>query len=77
MTSIRGLIAGLGDDHSLDGKLSCGPRISKVRAYRLAEAGGGNKERLDGQCSRVLNDLVRSEVTLLQSVDVSEITTTI
>lgn len=47
--NMRVLMAGLGNDHSLDEKPSCGPRISKGGAHRLAEAGGGNRERLDRQ----------------------------
>lgn len=50
-----GLMDGLGDDHSLDRKPSCGPRTSKGGVHRLAEGGGENRERLDGQCSRVSN----------------------
>lgn len=51
--SLHVLMTGLGDDHSLDGKPSCGPRTPKGGAHRLTEAGGGNSERLDGQCSRL------------------------
>jgi hypothetical protein len=51
---MRGLMDGL-DDHLLDEKPLCGPRTSKGGAHRLAEARGGNRERLDGQYSGVSN----------------------
>jgi len=80
---MRGLIAGLGDDHSPDGKLLCVPRMSKGGAHRLAEARGGNREQLDVLQQSVERfskgvRLLRPEVVenaSLQSVDVSEIAT--
>jgi hypothetical protein len=39
---IHGLMAGLGDDHSLDWKLSCGPRASMRIDWRELGEGAGN-----------------------------------
>jgi hypothetical protein len=73
------VIAGLGDDESLDGKPLCGIQISNGGAHRLAEARGGNRERLNVLQQSVERFRTKWSAFILkwslQSVDVPEVAT--